>query len=173
MGVIAETICRASERNMAYAERLLTDVRPDMSARFPTGTQGPVVTNHPTFVYGHLALYPAKILSFLQVDPAPASGPEDWEALFNPSAQCQDDVEGTIYPAFSLIRQAFFDYYPMAHAAIREADEALFAKPCPYDKYQEAFGSNGAAINYIMNNHLMNHFGQVSAWRRFQGLGAC
>lgn len=171
MSLLAEAICGASERTMAYAERLLTGITPETAARFPLGANGPINTNHPTFIYGHLALYPARIMSFVQQDPAAVAVPEAWTPLFDPSAQCQDDPEGSLYPAFEDVKQAFFDTYPKACTAIRATDDAIFAAECPLERYQEAFGSNGGAVNYIMNNHLMNHFGQLSAWRRAQGLG--
>lgn len=171
MQLLIDAITKANERTVGYAKKLLTGIEPDKAARFPQGADGVINTNHPAFVYGHLALYPERVLNFVKQDPAEVSVPEGWSKVFDQTAQCMDDPEGKIYPPFEEITKAFFDGYPKACAAIRSADPAVFAEPCPVERYQQAFGSTAGALNYLMNNHLMNHFGQLSAWRRMMGLG--
>jgi hypothetical protein len=42
----------------------------------------------------------------------------------------------------------------------------------PDESRRERFPTVGAATNFLLNDHLMFHAGQVSAWRRAVGLGS-
>jgi hypothetical protein len=170
MSLIAEAIVKPNERTVGYAEKLLTGITPDNAGRLPQGANGPIQTNHPAFVYGHLALYPARVMEFLDRDPSSVAVADGWEDLFKPGAECRDDADGSLYPAFESLTQAFFDGYQAARAALVEADESMFSKPVPHEGYREAFGTLNVAFNFLMNNHIMIHLGQLSAWRRAMGM---
>jgi hypothetical protein len=159
------------ELALGYSERLLTDVSPEQFARFATPGGAEVVSNHPAFVYGHLSLYGPRILE--QLGAAAPTVPEHFVKVFSKDATCQDDVDGTIYPAMDAVTTLFFEGYRAAVMALRTASDDQLQVPNPMGgPMAEKFPTLGSMHNFYVGGHMMLHLGQVSAWRRMQGLGA-
>ncbi len=172
MGVVSSTIKPGAALARGYAEAALKDVTPEMFARAPTIEGKPVNASHAAFNYGHLALYPSRVLQVLGKDAAAAGVPDAWPALFEPSAQCKDDANGDIYPSMSDITTTYFRNYDAAIAAVDEADDAVFAAENPVERMRERFPTVGAMTNFLLSGHVMMHMGQVSFWRRTFGLSS-
>ena len=68
MGISGSIIAESASVGLLYAQRLLKGIPEDRAARnaTPGGTQ--IVSNHPTFIIGHLCLYPLKVLELLGHD---------------------------------------------------------------------------------------------------------
>src|SRR4051812_11621375 len=79
MGQFLEMSLSGARRSRVYAEKLLAGIKPEQAARkphFETGGAPLMVdTNHPVFVYGHLALYPARVMKFAGLDGAALAAP--------------------------------------------------------------------------------------------------
>lgn len=174
MGQIADVIVPNLRTTIGLAGLMLKDVKPETFARFPVGHDGkPVRTNHPAFVYGHLATYPARMLEMMGKDRAPAAVPEEFEALFKAGVECKDDPEGTIYPKMDAIVSAFNRGYEAVLKALPEVSEDVFARPNPIEgRFREMCPTVGVAVSFLCLAHPMMHLGQVSAWRRMFGLGS-
>ena len=171
MGAIGSTICHSSRIICGLGEMLLKDVDEGVCARFPVGESGRVDTNHPAFIYGHLALYPSRVVQTLGLEGNPLSPPDGYEELFAPGVSCQDDTDGSIYPVFGNIRAAFTDLHAKCHDLIEGLPDASFEAETPMERYRERFPKVADAVNFLMNDHLAFHLGQMSAWRRMFGLG--
>ncbi|MCC6425264.1 MAG: DinB family protein [Phycisphaerales bacterium] len=172
MGAFADSITHAAKRSRTYAERLLKDVRPDQFARKPIVAGVPIDTNHPAFVYGHLALYPAKIAQMIGKDIPGIASPPGHEDLFKNGAPCQDDPLGTIYPGMDTLTRHYFNAYDTVIAAVSTLPDDIFARETPDPRYREFMPLVGSITLFLLNNHVMVHLGQISAWRRCMGLGA-
>lgn len=170
MGLMGETIATTGKRARGFAERALAGIPPEKFGRKPIVGGVTIETNHPAFVYGHLALYPARVLTLLGKDPAAVATPPAWTDIFKAGCPCRDDPEGTIYPKMAEITGAFLRNYDAALAAVPAADDALFARQLPDESYRQHFPTIGAAVLVFLNNHVAIHMGQVSAWRRCMGL---
>ncbi|MFO0839895.1 MAG: DinB family protein [Phycisphaerae bacterium] len=172
MGQIGQILSHTASPPMAYAERLLSGIRAEDAPRFarPGGLQ--VISNHPTFVFGHLSLYPAKVLEHLRLPAGAAAIPAGWEAVFKAGVQCQDDPQQRIYPAFETVSQFFFASMKHALAALAEATDATLAAPnnAPEQRMRERFPMLGGMLGFYISGHTQMHLGQVSAWRRMMGL---
>jgi hypothetical protein len=173
----SQNLVPSAKRVAQYAELMLKDVDPAKAGSKPRGLQNVVIdTNTPTFVFGHLAIYPARVLSLLgrpESEVAAIKVSEQWEALFKAGAPCEDDVENTKYPSLAAVSAHFLKAHAAAMHALATAtsDEPLLA-PFPDPARREVFPTVGAAVNFLMVGHPMVHLGQVSAWRRCMGLGA-
>lgn len=176
MGQFSTIIADAAERSMGLAPKMLVGVTPQMFARKPhlqrEGKQFVVDTNHPAFVYGHLALYPARLMTMMKMDSAPVATPEAYMELFKAGAPCQDDVEGTIYPKMDEIVAHFNKGYAAVVAAVRGLNDASLLEANPDEQRRQFFPTVGHAVVFMLNNHVMMHLGQVSAWRRCYGLSS-
>lgn len=173
MGQVSDTISGAARVSRAYAERLLVGINAQDAHRKPLAQPGlRIDTNHPTFVYGHLALYPAKALTLLGRDPGDVLPPPGWEELFKAGAPCRDDADSNLYPGFADVTTMFFRATDAAMSAVSKVDDAILAKPNPNEQFRDRFPTVGVLTNFYLNNHVMMHLGQVSAWRRCMGLPA-
>jgi len=173
MGIIANTIVPAGNLSKMYAEMLLKDVTPATFARFASPGGKVVQSNHPAFVYGHLAMYPHRVMDMLGLPKGATAVPEGWEGLFKAGVECRDDPSGTIYPKMETIVAFYTAAYAAAMKAIAEASDEQLTAPNPAEgRMKEMFPTVGAVCNFIVASHQMSHFGQVSAWRRFMGLGS-
>jgi hypothetical protein len=171
MGQVANTILASAKLTKRMSEALLKDVTPQQFARLANVGGVTVQSNHPAFVFGHLAIYYPKVLAALG-QPAP-SNPPMFEDLFSNGKPCADDPQGNKYPPMQAIITHFNNGYEAATAALAKASDAELAKPNPAEgRMKEMFPTVGEIINFHMGVHPMSHLGQVSAWRRMMGLGS-
>lgn len=171
MGQVANTILASAKLTKRMSEALLKDVSPQQFARLANVGGTAVQSNHPAFVYGHLAIYFPKVLSALG-QPAPANPPM-FEELFSNGKPCIDDPEGAKYPPMDAIVSQYNLGYEAAIAALSKASDADLAKPNPAEgRMKEMFPTVGEIINFLLGVHPMSHLGQISAWRRMMGLGS-
>jgi hypothetical protein len=177
MGQVAGILISAGKFSITLAETMLKDIKPAHFARKPSFdcTGGPKVidTNHPAFVYGHLSIYPARLLQILGADSASLQNPPGYEDLFSAGKECRDDPDGTIYPSMESITGHFFTGHRAALAAIEGVGDDRFAAPNPREgRIREMFPTVGGMANFMLATHVMMHLGQISAWRRCMGLGS-
>ncbi len=171
MGQTADAILASARITRSYAQNMLKDITPAQFARLATSSGKPVQSNHAAFVFGHLSTYPTKVLAMLG-QPTIANPPK-FDDLFPNGKPCQDDPKGTIYPSMEAITKHFFGATDAAMAAVAKASDADLAKPNPAEgRFKEMCPTIGAAANFMLGAHAMSHLGQVSAWRRFMGLGS-
>jgi hypothetical protein len=173
MGSIASAIVPAGNLSLRYAEMLLKDVKAADFARFPSPGGKVIQTNHPAFVYGHLAMYPQRAMEMLGLPKGVTATPAEWEGLFKAGVECKDDPSGTIYPPMEKIASFHKAAYETVVKAISEASDAQLSAPNPTEgRMKEMFPTVGAVCSFIIAAHPMSHYGQVSAWRRCFGLGS-
>ncbi len=173
MGEIAEMLWANTVRTREIGLALARDIPPEQFARLALVDGQPVFMNHPAFVYGHLSLYPARVLKMAGFDPDEAAAPYWYDELFSPGAICQDDPFAEIYPERDQIVEQFRLSVRNTSDRIRTIDDERL---CEMHTMSPELGSTilslGAAADYLLNNHPMFHLGQVSAWRRCMGLAS-
>ena len=154
-----------------YAERLLTDVTPQMFARIPL-VEGKMITiNHPAFVFGHLSLYPVQLAEMSGISTKGMSIPSSYVELFKMGAPCLDDPDNTIYPSMEHLTKAFFAGTDALIASLDSISEIALEQPLENPVRREKFGTVGSFLTYILLAHPQSHLGQISGWRRCMGLG--
>lgn len=167
MGLISSAIVPGARLVLGYSEALLKDVKAADFARFPKG----IHTNHPAFVYGHLAVYPDRVLEMIGRTDL-ASPDQHYVDLFSAGKECLDDASGTIYPSMEAIVARFKSRHEAALAALTETTDEVLARANPNEKMRDRFPTIGAAAAFLFSGHMMIHLGQASAWRRIMGLGS-
>lgn len=170
---IGNIIADSLSRGIDYAQRLSSGIAADQFARFAIGKDGPIVSNHPAFIFGHLSIYAPRIVEQLGHDANPYKLPADQNDLFGPAATCQDDADGSIYPDMTQIMDRFMQSHQAALQVLRDANDAQFAEVNPAEgRMREMFPTIGSMHAFYCGGHLMMHMGQLSAWRRMQGMPA-
>ncbi|MEM1099682.1 MAG: DinB family protein [Planctomycetota bacterium] len=168
-------IAAAGRLGFTTAQQMLTDVKPERFARLPMGEVGAVPTNHPAWVYGHLGLYGNYVLTLLgdEEGAQAVAAPEEWHPIFGMGSACTDDPDGTTYPGMATIVEQFDRCHAAALAALENVREpAVFEAANPNEQMRDRFPTVGAAATFMVTTHLALHIGQVSSWRRMEGLGS-
>lgn len=165
MGQTASILKGVFDSNMAYCDRILTGITPEQFRRMPKG----INTNSPAFNFGHLSIYPERLLALLGREDL-ARPDAKWDELFNAKAECKDDPGGTIYPPMEQIVARFKDRHKVLMEVIAETKDEVFAKPNPSEASAARFPTIGILVTFLLTSHIMMHAGQISAWRRVMGL---
>jgi hypothetical protein len=173
MGQFGDQIVRSADLTLWMAQQMLKDVKPELFARKPSFAGRVVDTNHPAFVYGHLSLYPARLMQVVGLEPDPASVAGAYPELFEAGKKCHDDPVGEIYPPMQEITGHFFRAYSAAVDALKTVPDAKYLEPNPREgRMKEMFPQVGGMVIFMVSAHPLMHLGQVSAWRRCFGLGS-
>ena len=154
------------------AGQLLDGIESARFARLARGEIGVVPANHPAWVYGHIALYPEYALRALGLeDAADALTPDDaWTARFDFNSQCQDDPDASFYPPMATIVRKFNESFESLLEGLDAADPDALGRDNPREGSRERFPRVGDLVNFLATGHVAYHLGQVSYWRRLEGL---
>ena len=171
----ARLLLTMSQRTSGLAEALAQGIDADKAGSLPTVDEKVIHCNHPKFVFGHLAIYPQKIMRALGVEPGQASVPDVYSELFEAGVECRHDPENTIYPAFGEI----LEHFKRSHQAVQEhiatLDDQTLGSTIEgegNERAAEFFGTCDAMGLFMLHDHFMFHLGQLSTWRRCFGLGS-
>ncbi|MCA9133636.1 MAG: hypothetical protein KDA45_10795 [Planctomycetales bacterium] len=171
MGQYGAMIADAASVGLRYATRLTTDIPATRFARLAAPAGRVVQANHPAFSLGHLCLYPVRVQQLLGFDTSDTRPPEGYEKLFSKEATCQDDPAGSIYPSSAELLPFFERSYQAALLALREVnDEQLLAANPVQTPLQSVCPTLGAILTFYVSGHVTTHLGQVSTWRRMEGM---
>ena len=171
MATIGPILAASGKLGLGYAELLLKDIRPDQFARLARPGGVIIQSNHPAFAFGHLSLYPQRVMQLVGQPLGETATPPAWDELFKAGCECRDDADGAIYPPMAEVSNKFFAAYKTAIGAIASADDAIMHKENPAEgRMKELFPTIGAALGFFVGGHVQMHLGQISAWRRAVGL---
>jgi hypothetical protein len=147
--------------NLGYAKRLVADIPDDKLARQPAPGM-----NHAAWVLGHLACTADMLGAMIGVKPV---CPPDWAALFDWNSS--PSSEASRYPAKSVLLKALDDAHAGIAAALPGVPAARWSDPTPLEAVRGFLPTLGDCFVFVMAAHENLHLGQLSAWRRVQGLG--
>ncbi|MEZ6138252.1 MAG: DinB family protein [Pirellulaceae bacterium] len=171
MGQLGSMIADAASMGPRYAQRLVDGISADRFARFATPGGEVVAANHPAFIFGHLCLYPLKVVELLGGNVDLVTPPAGFAELFSKDAKCQDDPGANIYPPADQIMAFFESSHQAALEALRAASDEQLAQPNPVDSPMKTIlPTLGSMLAFYMTGHLMTHLGQLSTWRRMEKL---
>ena len=158
---------------LGLADKLRDGIQAERFARLANGAVGAVPSNHPAWIHGHLGLYGTRVAALVGDDrrAAEAAAPEGWADLFGAGSTCRDDPEGGHYPAMKTLVTHFEKSTQLAMEAVEEADPVVFERTNPNEAMRERFPTIGPAVGFLLSGHATFHLGQLSAWRRMEGLG--
>ena len=152
-------------RAIGFAEKLVNDIPAQQFAHMPHPTM-----NHPAFCIGHLSLYPNRVFNIIG-QPKLIKEKPGYPELFQAGVACVEQ-DGR-YPHKDEIVSYFMERYNAVATALASVPDEVLQRENPMEgRMREIFPLVGIAVNFLTNNHLMMHLGQVSAWRRAVGLGS-
>ncbi len=157
---------------LTYAEKLLVGIPPELAARKPVVNGTRIETNHPVFLFGHLALYPALLAELTGLPKNDVAVPEHYPGLFQIGSTCHDDPSGEIYPTLSEVSERFLNGTRVVLDLLPQIEMPALTQELENPSRRERFGTVGAFVAYILLAHPQVHLGQLSVWRRCMGLSA-
>lgn len=124
--------------------------------------------NHPAFCFGHLSIYPNKVLTMIG-RPDLVHEKDGWAEILEASATCVEQIG--LYPPKDEIIAHFLERHRTVLDVLHKLDDGQLAGESPTQgKFKEMFPTLASVAIFMMASHAMYHLGQVSAWRRAMGL---
>jgi hypothetical protein len=147
------------EKNLDYGQRLVADLSDEQMGVQP----GPGM-NHPAWVFSHLNAYLPVIEHVIK-----------GELFDDPIAhqfgmKSKPEADRSIYASKEELVAYFVAGHERVEQALRAASDSLWDQPLKLERWLKYMPTAGSALPYLMLVHENTHFGQLSAWRRVQGL---
>lgn len=121
--------------------------------------------NHPAWVIGHLAVCADFVPKLLG---QPTICPPEWDALFAPGAI--PTAERSVYPSKAELLAKNEEAYVRNPELIAGASERRLALPQPIEYFRSLYPTIGDMLAHLISTHPAYHLGQLSTWRRLQGM---
>lgn len=159
--LLIDGITFAWHYNGEYALRLIGDLTSEQMTRQPGGQ-----ANHPAWLLSHLVAYHTPILDMLEGKDAVYPG----DHKFGKKSKPVDDP--SVYPDKTQLTAEFRDGHARIEQALQNVDDTTLQRAMPMEGLKDRFPTVGSSLGYLMLYHESMHLGQLSAWRRVQGLPA-
>lgn len=151
--------------NTDYAAKLVADLSPEQMLHQP-GTDAGVGLNHPAWILSHLHVYHPVMVDLMTGKP-----PEDPKGhRFGMGSKPESD--SSVYMPKDELVAAYLDGRASVVNAIEAVSAETLSTAMPVERWQPKFPKVGSILPYLMAHHESLHLGQLSAWRRVQGLPA-
>jgi len=156
---IIDTLLHSWEKNLDYARRLVADVPDPQMVYQPASGM-----NHPAWVLCHLNAYHPVIVSLIrgEIFDDPKEHP------FGMKSKPVADLG--VYPSKDELVTAFEQGHHDVIAALGSAEPSVFGAEVSLPRWKQYLPTTGIALGYLMLLHESTHLGQLSAWRRVQGM---
>jgi hypothetical protein len=151
------------KKNLDYGPRLVADLSEDQMIAQPA-TNPELPANHPAWVFSHLNVY-VPVVSAIIAGEAFAD-PKDHRF----GMQSKPEQDRSFYPSKTELINEFVAGHEKVVRQLETADDSILANEIQLERWKSIMPNAGIALPYLMLNHENNHLGQLSAWRRIQGL---
>ena len=155
-------VLRAAAGNVDYAKRLVADIPEEKMTVQPAPGM-----NHAAWVLGHLTYVFDSMIAVWGQQPTMS---KEWKELFNVPSKPQPDRAK--YPSKAELWDAYQKAYGRIVDVVKAASPEDLDQEFPNPKLRAAMPTIGVAMVHILTSHQGQHLGQLSAWRRAQGLPA-
>ncbi len=168
MNMLIDAMLYVWDLNSDYAQRLVKDLSAEqmVSRCVPESVSKGLLPNHPAWVLAHLTLYHPIIVAAL-TDQTLAD-PKDHPFGMNSKPL----LDASAYPSKDELIGNYVKGHEQVKAVLKAMDTRRLDAPPVLERWRPRFANQGIWLNYLMVYHESLHLGQISTWRRVQGLGA-
>ncbi|MFT5301170.1 MAG: hypothetical protein ACI87E_004082 [Mariniblastus sp.] len=160
---IIEGLLFAWKKNAAYAPKLVADLAAESMVAQPKLNPG-APSNHPAWVLSHLNVYHPVICSIISGDDFKDPNDHRFGQLSKPIADVGE------YDSKEQLVESFLAGHQRVEELLGNADDAVFSNLVHLPRWKDVMPLASHALPYLMLNHENGHLGQLSAWRRIQGM---
>lgn len=162
MSATVDGILLLYRNNLDYAQRLVADLDDDALALQPAAEM-----NHAAWVLGHLATVSDRVAGGMLLGLTPRL-PDQWDELFGVKSIPTD--ERARYPGKQDLVEALIATHGVIDEKMGEMSDDLLAQPTSHERFAKRFPQMVEALIHVLVGHEQMHLGQLSAWRRVQGM---
>ena len=153
MGIILDGIVASARRVRGYADRLMSGIDAGIAATRPSPGGVEIDCNHPSFVLGHLGLYPVRLAGAFGVVDGDLAPPAEWNDLFKAGAPCLHDPLGRTYPPFGRL----LDHYVTSHDRLLDrlagVDDGKLALETSEERLRQYFPTMSGLASFMLCAH--------------------
>jgi hypothetical protein len=128
-------------------------------------TQPNGIMNHPAWVIGHLT-FACQLLG--GVIGLSEWLPDDWTKRYGIGSVPVNDA--SLYETKDNLLAILRDAQTRITQTVEQLNESQLDEPFPDESYLEVFPTIRHALTQVLVGHTANHIGQLSVWRKAQGL---
>ncbi|MDB4533814.1 DinB family protein [Vicingaceae bacterium] len=151
------------KKNLDYGPKLVADLSDEQMIFQPAGPDNPPA-NHPAWVFSHLNAYLPVIAGIIKS--VEFEDPKNHR--FGMLSRPENDL--SVYDR----KQDLVDQFVAGHDEVLQLLEKssidMLDQPVKLLRWEEIMPIAGIALPYLMLNHENGHLGQLSTWRRVQGM---
>lgn len=163
MSAIIDGLVHAWNKNSEYAAKLVSDLSQEQMTLQPA-PEGKAAANHPAWVLSHLNIYVPIIANLIEG----SSFEDPKEHPFG--MQSKPDTDASIYSSKAELLDAFVSGHERVAESLNRVGTECFELDMPLERWKPVMPKVGIALPYLMLLHENLHLGQLSAWRRIQGM---
>lgn len=150
------------KKNMEYGPLLVSDLSEEQMVQQPVTSGTP--SNHPAWVFSHLNVYLPLIEKLIQGETF--DDPKDHR--FGRGSRPENDR--SIYASKSQLVDDYVKGHQRVIDLLAGADDDLLTREVTLPRWKEVMPNLAVILPYLMILHEATHLGQLSAWRRIQGM---
>ena len=162
MTAVIDGFLYAWQKNLDYGPKLVADLTEDQMVLQPVSEGTPA--NHPAWVFSHLNAY-------LPVIEGMILGKEFADPKEHPFGMLsKPEADRSIYASKDELVEEFVQGHQRVAQIMAGCDDTIFEQAVQLPRWKELMPTVGIVLPYLMLNHENMHLGQLSAWRRIQGM---
>ncbi len=152
-----------AKKNLDYGQSLVADLDQDQMILQPAPA-GQAASNHPAWVLSHLNVYLPLISLALEgkVFDDPKEHPFGMKS--KPLA------DASVYASKDQLIGDYVALHEKIIGQLESADATVLDSKIQLERWQPIMPTVGVCLPYLLCNHENLHLGQISAWRRIQGM---
>ncbi len=159
--MLFQHVAGVGKLHLDYAKKLVADIPDEKMCVQPLPGM-----NHAAWVLGHVAFV---FDSMARVFDLPPSMSKEWVDLFKPSSQPSTDR--AMYPSKAALLETYEKNYHRLLEVVQTATPEFLDREFPNPRLRPLLPTIGVAMVHVLTSHQAVHLGQLSAWRRAQGMG--
>lgn len=163
MGAALAGYIFCAKKNLDYGQRLVSDLD-DVAMQLQPAADPEAPANHPLWVLSHLNAYLPIILAVLAGEAF--EDPKGHRFGMNSTPTSAPDE----YASKVELVEAFVAGHEAVIATLESSDDDVLATPVTLERWIPVMPTAGICLPYLLCNHENMHLGQISAWRRIQGM---
>ena len=152
-----------AKKNLDYGQKLVADLDQDQMISQPA-PKGEAASNHPAWVLSHLNVYMPLVSKAL----AGESFEDPKEHEFGMQSKPLSDA--SVYASKDKLIGDYVSFHEKVIGQMEAGDDSIFDTKVQLPRWQPVMPTVGVLLPYLLCNHENMHLGQLSAWRRIQGM---
>ena len=153
----------AWNKNRAYGAKLISDLD-DAQMTLQIAPDGKAAANHPAWIYSHLNLY------FDVIEGVIKNEPYEDPKVHKFGMDSKPVSDPSVYASKEQLAADFDSGHERIAKLLEGVGDEVLDNKIALARWQPVMPTASIVLPYLMLNHENNHLGQLSAWRRIQGL---